>query len=65
MAPFGTKGLAFVDPYKRRTFGPHALDVFVVGQAPAHCHLLDFFVQTPKGTLQRGRTNYTSRIAAC
>ena len=31
MAPFGTKGLAFVDPDERTTFGPHALEVFVVG----------------------------------
>ncbi len=31
MAPFGTKGLAFVYPDKHTTFVLHALNVFVVG----------------------------------
>ncbi len=50
MAPFGTKGLAFVDLDERTTFSPHALDVFVVGRAPAHYQLLEFFVLKPGGT---------------
>ena len=43
MAPFGTKGLAFVNPDGRTTFGPHALYVFVVGRSPSHYRLLEFF----------------------
>ncbi len=42
MAPFGTKGLAFVNPDNCTTFSPHALDVFVVCRAPVHYRLIDF-----------------------
>ena len=54
MAPFGTKGLAFVDPAERTIFGPHALDVFVVGRAPAHYRLLEFFCPETRGYMTTG-----------
>ena len=41
----GKKGLAFVDPHKRTTFGPHVLDIFVVDRAPLHYRLLNFIHQ--------------------
>ena len=49
LAPLGTKGMVFVPPTNRNTFAPHCDEAFVVGRAPHHYRLIEFFVPNSKG----------------
>ena len=49
LAPLGTKGMVFVTPGNRHTFAPHCDKAFVVGRAPHHYRLIEFFVPSSKG----------------
>ena len=43
MAPFGTKGLAYLDPDERLTFQTHGVDVYYVARSPFHYRLMKFY----------------------
>ena len=67
LVPFGTKYLVFVDPSECTRFGPHMLNVFVVGGTPLHNCLIDLFchdtrAHTPACTYKLYPTNYSMLV---
>ena len=48
-APIGTRGMIFIHLDNRNTFTPHCDIGYVVGCAPHHYHLLEFYIPDTRG----------------
>ena len=51
----GSQALTFLDPDNCNTFQLHRLDAFVVGRAPLHYRLLQFYVTITRGFVNTGK----------
>ena len=47
--PLGTRGMVFIHPDNRNSFASHCNTGYVVGHAPHHYHLLEFYIPSTRG----------------
>ena len=49
LAPIGTKRMVFIHPDNHNTFAPHCDIGYIVGRAPRHYCLLEFYIPDTRG----------------